>query len=120
MKKFFGFGSSTPPPPPPPARPPAPPAGKPSTSKPAAAASPIVGKWQEPGGSDTTEFRADGTVVETPASGETIRGCYTLEGVKLTIKLEGVPEELSFVATVKTDALEMKDPEGQVTQYRRV
>jgi Family of unknown function (DUF5640) len=120
MKKFFGFGSSTPAPPPPPSRPPAPPTAKPGAPKSATTVPAIVGRWKEPSGSDTTEFHADGTVVEKPASGETIRGRYQLEGAKLTIKLERVLEPLVFTATIKNDALEMKDPEGQVTQYRRV
>ena len=127
MKKFFGFGSSTPPPPPPPAHPPAPPAAKSPASKPAPTAkessptaSGIVGQWKEPNGSDTTEFRADGTVVENLGSGEPIRGRYSLEGAKLKITLDGVPEEISFAASIKNDTLEMKDPDGLVTQYRRV
>jgi hypothetical protein len=126
--KFFGFGSSTPPPPPPPARPPAPPVGKQPPGKPAAAptrenstaGADIVGKWREPGGSDTTEFRADGTVLETPANGPAIRGRYAIDGVKLKIRLDGVPDELSFAASVKGDKLEMKDPDGQVTHYQRI
>ncbi len=116
MKKFFGFGSSTPPPPAPPARPPSPPVAP--AAKPATAG--LVGRWKEPNGTDTTEFRADGSVLEKPATGETIRGQYSLDGSKLTIKLEGLPEELSFSATLKGDALEMKDRDGQVTHYRRV
>lgn len=58
--------------------------------------------------------------MEKPASGEAIRGRYSLEGTKLKIKLEGVPEELTFSAAIKNDALEMKDRDGQVTHYRRV
>ena len=80
----------------------------------------IVGQWKEPNGSDTTEFRADGTVVEKPANGELIRGRYSLEGTSLKITLEGVPEELLFAASIKNDTLEMRDPDGQVTEYRRV
>jgi hypothetical protein len=139
MKKFFGFGSSTPPPPPPPSRPPSPPAkpataaapaapapsapAKPEATSPAApapsAAPSIVGRWKEPNGSDTTEFHADGTVTERPASGETIRGRYSLEGGKLKINLEGVDEEIVFAATVRADALEMKDSEGNITRYQK-
>jgi hypothetical protein len=66
-----------------------------------------------------TEFCADGSVIEKPASGETIRGRYSLEGAKLKIKLEGLAEELSFTAVIKADDLEMKDRDGQVTHYRR-
>jgi len=84
------------------------------------AAPTIVGQWKEPNGSDTTEFRADGIVIEKPASGETIRGRYSLEGAKLKITLEGLADELSFTATIKADALEMTDRDGQVTRYRRV
>jgi hypothetical protein len=121
MMKFFGFGSSTPPPPPPPSRPPSPPGGKtPSKPAPTAKAPTIVGQWKEPSGNDVTEFRADGTLFEKPASGETIRGRYALEGSKLKVNLEGVAEELSFTAVLKVDELEMTDSDGQVTRYRRV
>lgn len=58
-------------------------------------------------------------MTEKPASGETIRGRYSLDGAKLKIRLEGLPDELSFSAVVKADALEMTDPDGQVTRYRR-
>ncbi len=84
------------------------------------AAAPIVGRWKEPNGSDTTEFHADGTVVERPASGETIRGRYSLEGGKLKIKLDGVAEEIVFTAAVSENALEMSDADGQITHYQRV
>lgn len=57
-------------------------------------------------------------MLEKIADGE-IRGRYSLEGAKLKIKLDGVPEELSFSAVIKPDALEMTDPDGQVTAYRR-
>jgi hypothetical protein len=132
MKKFFGFGPSTPPPPPPPSRPPAPPAKPATPAKPqpaaetaSAAAAPaqsapsIVGRWKEPQGSDTTEFHADGTVTERPASGETIRGRYSLEGGKLKIKLEGVADEIVFTASVGADSLEMSDADGHMTLYKR-
>lgn len=126
MKKLFGFGSSTPPPPPPPAHPPAPP-GKPATSaKPAApagkepAAPSIVGRWKEASGSDVTEFLADGKVIEKPAEGETIRGRYSFEGGKLKIKLDVLPEELVFNASLKDGGMELKDRDGVVTQYRRM
>ncbi|HEX8280653.1 MAG TPA: hypothetical protein VF551_04700 [Chthoniobacterales bacterium] len=80
----------------------------------------IVGRWKEPGSADTTEFRADGTLIETSGNGESIRGRYSLDGSKLKINLEGVPDELSFAASVKTDELETTDPDGQVTRFRRV
>ena len=130
MKKFFGFGSSTPPPPAaPPSKPPAPPlkpaaaptpAPAPAAPKPATPEAPsIVGRWKEPEGSDVTEFRADGTVIETPGSGETIRGRYSLEGGKLKLNLEGV-DELTFPVELSADTLEMTDTEGHVTKYARI
>lgn len=132
MKKFFGFGSSTPPPPlTPPSKPPAPPlkpspaaartpAPAPAPSKPAAPKPPsIVGRWKEPNGSDITQFAADGTVTETPASGETIRGRYSLESGTLKLNLEGV-EELSFPVKLGRETLEMTDTEGSVTKYERI
>ena len=127
MKKFFGFGSSTPPPPPLPSRPPelaakpASPAAAPKTPPAATAAgpAPIVGRWKEPNGTDTTEFHADGTVTEKPASGETIRGRYSLKEGKLKINLPGVPKEIVFTAAVNTNALELSDAEGQITHYQR-
>lgn len=83
-------------------------------------APPLVGRWKEPSGGDTTEFHADGTVTEKLASGETIRGRYLLVGTKLTINLEGVPDPLAFSAAIRDNALEMTDPEKQTTTYRRL
>ena len=128
MRKFFGFSSATPPPPPPPARPPAPPVSRPAASKTPAPAkdashappTAIVGRWKAADSADTTEFRADGNVIESLGSGDTIRGRYSLEGAKLKINLEGVPEALSFSAAIAADKLEMRDPDGQVTEYRRL
>ena len=128
MKKFFGFGSSTPPPPPPPSKapltptPPVAPAKTPAASSPPAGGggtASIVGKWKEPGGSDTTEFHADGTVTERAAAGETIRGRYSVDGGKLKINLDGVPNEILLTATVTGNALETRDSDGQVTRYAR-
>ena len=123
MKKLFGFGSGTPSPPPPPSRPPAPPGSKPAVppAKPASVPVPaIVGRWKERNGSDITEFHSDGTVTEQTAGGESIRGTYLLEGGRLKIKLDGVEDELVFPFSVKPETLEMADPDGQVTHYRRV
>ena len=122
MKKFFGFGSSTPPPPPaPPSKPPAPPLKPaPMPAKPPAPEPPsIVGRWKEPDGKDITEFRADGTVTETPSAGEMIRGRYSLDGTTLKLNLDGV-DELTFPVKLGADALEMTDPEGTVTRYERI
>ena len=80
----------------------------------------MVGRWKEPQGKDTTEFHADGTVTEKPATGENIRGRYTLDGVKLKIRLEGVADELSFTALLRGDTLEMTGPDGEATRYERV
>lgn len=110
MRKFFGIGNSTPPTPPLPTAPPAPPAK----------ASTIIGRWKEPNGKDVTEFHADESVTEKPATGENIRGRYWLDGSKLKINLDGVPDALSFTAAVKGDTLEMTGPDGQTTRYERV
>ncbi len=132
MKNFFGFGSSTPPPPPPPLKPPAPPAraATPAPVKPAApakeaeAAAPeapsIVGRWKEPGSSDTTEFHADGSVTEKTGTGETIRGRYSLSGKVLKINLDGVSDELSFPVAVGAKTLEMTDADGEIAHYERL
>ena len=135
MKKFFGFGSSTPPPPPPPSKPPAPPpkpasAGAPASAKATgappvdkAAAPPtpsIIGRWKEPESSDTTEFHADGTVTERTASGETIRGRYSIRDKHLKLNLDSVPGELSFPVSVGSQTLEMTDTEGTITLYQRI
>ncbi len=135
MKKFFGFGSSTPPPPPPPSKPPAPPPkpapaaapapAKATTTTPAdKAAAPqtpsIIGRWKEPGSSDTTEFHADGTVTERTGSGETIRGRYSLRDKHLKLNLDVVPDELSFPVAVGAETLEMTDTEGKITLYERI
>ncbi|MEP6809370.1 MAG: DUF5640 domain-containing protein [Chthoniobacterales bacterium] len=115
MRKFFGLGSSSNPPPPPPPPPPSPaPKAEPKPAQPS-----LVGRWKEPKGADTTEFLADGTVMERPATGESIRGRYTLEGSKLKIRLQGMTDDLSFTAVVKGNTLEMTDPDGAKTSYER-
>ena len=131
MKKFFGFGSSTPPPPPPPPKPPAPPAAKPTPKPeapakpdggqqpPAASAPSIVGRWKDPNSGDVTEFHADGTVTENVSGSEPIRGRYSLTAGKLKINLDGVANELTFPVTIKPDTLDMIDPDGHMTRYRR-
>ena len=80
----------------------------------------MIGRWREPQGKDTTEFHADGAVTEKPATGENIRGRYSLDGSKLKIHLDGVPGALSFSAVVKGDSLEMTGPDGQTTRYEKV
>ena len=104
--KLFGLGSSTPPPPP--------------DAKSTAGAPTLVGRWKDPKETDTTEFHANGMVTEKPTSGGFIRGRYTLEGTKLKIRLEGVPDELSFSAVIKGDKLEMTGPDGQMVRYDRI
>ena len=79
----------------------------------------IVGRWKEGDSNDIIEFHRDGTVTEKPATGETIRGKYSLEGGRLKINLDGVANELVFPVSIKAEALEMTDPEGQVTRYQR-
>jgi hypothetical protein len=126
IKRLLRFAARTPPPPRPPLRPPSPPGlAKSSPPKPAASAKPsafaapgIVGRWQAPDSNDTTEFRADGSLAEQLATGETINGRYSLEGSKLRVQLDGVGE-LSFAAAVTAETLELTDAEGQVTRYRR-
>jgi hypothetical protein len=133
MKKFFGFGSSTPPPPSPPSKPPTPPAKAATPPAPAKSPAPtesakpvtssaptIVGKWREPGSSDTTEFHADGSVTEKTGSGETIRGRYSVRDKHLKINLDGVSDQLSFPVAIAADKLEMTDPDGKITHYERI
>ncbi|MDQ6622718.1 MAG: DUF5640 domain-containing protein [Verrucomicrobiota bacterium] len=123
--KFFRFGSSTPPPPPPPARPPRPPLARPQAAKPPArppipvARPSIVGRWQERGSKEATEFRADGTLLERLGNGEMINGRYVLEGARLQIELQDVGP-LSFSVSLNAETLELTDAEGQVTRYRRL
>jgi hypothetical protein len=127
--KFFRFVSAAlPPPPRPPRRPPAPPLAKSRPARPvllrrsanSSNGTTIVGQWREPDATDTTEFRADGTVIEHTAAGDGIRGRYSLANDKLTVQLDGVAEELSFSVAFGPDSLEMTHADGQVTRYRRV
>ena len=78
-----------------------------------------MGRWHEPNGSDITEFKADGNLLENPANADPIRGRYTLRGAELKVELEGVNDPLSFTVAIKGDLLEMTDAEGHKTQYRR-
>ena len=83
----------------------------------------LVGKWQEKGEREITEFRADGTFVIP--GGESLSGKYKSAGedyIKLTIdgpvgKLVG---ELKFKAMVHGDVLELTDPDGRKSELYRV
>jgi hypothetical protein len=80
----------------------------------------VVGQWREPSANDTTEFHADGTLIERPANGEAIAGRYALRGDQLSVRLEGMDEDLTFTVAIGADRLEMRYPDGQVTTYQRV
>ena len=58
-------------------------------------------------------------MTENVSGGEPIRGRYSLEAGKLKINLAGVADELSFPVTIKADTLEMVDPDGNMTRYKR-
>ena len=79
----------------------------------------LVGHWQEPGNSDSVEFRADGTLLEHTPAGDGVRGRYTLAGDRLTIQIDGV-DPLAFDISLNPKTLELRDGNGQVTRYSRV
>ena len=83
----------------------------------------LVGKWQEKGEREITEFRADGTFVIP--GGEPLTGKYKSAGgeyIKLTLdgpvgKLVG---EMRFKAVVHGDVVELTNPDGIKSQLHRV
>ncbi len=122
--KFF---ASLPPPPRPPRRPPAPPrlrrrpAGLRSHPADIVRLAPtLVGQWSEPGSADSMEFLANGMLFERLATGEVIQGSYELKGARLRIELDGMEEALRFTVGLTREELELTDPEGQATRYRRL
>lgn len=83
----------------------------------------IVGKWQEKGDTDITEFRADGTF--TLHSGERLTGKYTSAGsdyIKLTFDggIGKVIGTSKWKAVVRGDVLELTDPDGNKAELQRV
>jgi Family of unknown function (DUF5640) len=126
---FFRF-ASLPAPPRPPRRPPAPPLARrrngsraPVFRARAVVDEPtpprIVGRWKEPEGSDSVEFRADGTLLEHATNGDGVRGHYALAGDHLSIRIDGV-EPLAFSVSINGATMELKDAQGQVTRYLRM
>lgn len=82
----------------------------------------LIGKWQEKGKSDVTEFRADGTF--TIHVGERFTGKYKpadSEHIKLTF--DGVAGkvvgESKWKAVVHGDVLELTDPDGNKSEFQR-
>jgi hypothetical protein len=83
----------------------------------------LIGKWQEKGKSDITEFRADGTF--TIHLGERYTGKYKpvdSEHIKLT--LDGVAGkvvgESKWKAVIHSEVLELTDPDGNSSEFQRV
>lgn len=104
---------------------PAPPAAStPSKAPPADPKKAIIGRWQEPGSTETTEFRADGKVTEKLADGGTISGKYSFsDGARVKMKFDGAMAslgELSFPVKISGDTLEMTGPDGKAARYQRV
>lgn len=83
----------------------------------------IVGKWQEKGDPDITEFRADGTFVVH--LGERLTGKYKSSGSEhIKLAFDGVVGkvvgESKWKAVIKGDVLELTDPDGNKGEYQRV
>jgi hypothetical protein len=135
MPQRMKFFAPLPPPPKPPLRPPAPPLARrsslprfiprlnhraPSPRTPAPPAQPaIVGRWQDSSGVETIEFRADGTVTDSPGNGDQLHGRYTLSEDKLGVAMNGI-EPLAFTIVINGQTLQLKAADGQVTEYRRL
>ena len=66
-----------------------------------------------------TEFRSDGSLIERLGTGDTINGRYSLDGVRLSVKLES-GDDLSFAVALTEATLSLSDPDGQIANYRRV
>lgn len=84
----------------------------------------IVGKWADPAGVESIEYKADGTFVETMAGGDVIKGKYSFPDDKsIKVEFEGPMAAMGAVVsplTIKGDEMSVTGVDGKsVSQYKR-
>ncbi len=84
----------------------------------------IVGKWADPDGIETIEYKADGTFIETLAGGDVVKGKYSFPDDKsIKVEFEGAMAAAGAVVSplsIKGDEMSVTGIDGKsVMQYQR-
>ncbi len=76
----------------------------------------IVGKWSEADGAETIEYKADGTVTETLAGGDVMKGKYSFpDATHIKVELEGPMSAMGPIVspfTIKCDTMDVTGVDG--------
>jgi hypothetical protein len=85
----------------------------------------LVGKWTEADGAETVDYKADGTMTETLAGGDVVKGKYSFpDAGHIKVELEGPMSAMGPIVspfTLKGDELDVTGVDGStVAHYKRV
>lgn len=85
----------------------------------------ILGKWSEADGAETIEYKADGTMTETLAGGDVVKGKYSFpDAAHIKVDLEGPMSAMGAIVspfTIKGDTMDVTGIDGStVSHYKRV
>ncbi|HEY4284859.1 MAG TPA: hypothetical protein VGM62_17485 [Chthoniobacterales bacterium] len=85
----------------------------------------LIGKWTEADGVETVEYKADGTMTETLAGGDVMKGKYSFSDAShIKVEFEGPMGAMGPIVspfTMKGDQLDVTGVDGQsVAHYNRV
>ncbi len=84
----------------------------------------IVGKWTEADGVETVEYKADGSMTDTLASGDVMKGKYSFpDASHIKVELEGPMSAMGAIVspiTIKGDQMDVTGVDGStVSHYKR-
>jgi hypothetical protein len=84
----------------------------------------IVGKWTEADGAETIEYKADGTMTETLAGGDVVKGKYSFPDAEhIKVELEGPMSAMGPIVSpikISGDTMDVTGVDGSsVSHYKR-
>ncbi|HEY0369867.1 MAG TPA: hypothetical protein VGC85_09740 [Chthoniobacterales bacterium] len=84
----------------------------------------IVGKWSEADGAETVEYKADGSMTDTLAGGDVMKGKYSFpDAAHIKVELEGPMAAMGPIVspiTIKGDTMDVTGIDGStVSHYKR-
>ncbi len=85
----------------------------------------IVGKWKDSEGVETIEYKADGSMIETMAGSDVIKGKYSfVDATHIKAEVEGPMAAMGPIVSqvvIKGDTMTVTEADGQtVMQYTKV
>ena len=81
----------------------------------------IVGKWSDSEGVETIEYKADGSMIETLAGGDVVKGKYSfVDATHLKTEFEGPMAAMGAVVspvTIKGNTMDVTDADSKTTMH---